>query len=240
MWEAAPHVPGERVTAAMPASVSMKVMSMDGAPVFAGVSGPAGREAVVMPTGASLLTFDAPPGVLLVQMEILDAAGRTLDRDVRDLVVGGFPGPLSFGTPAVYRARTAVELRAIVSAGNDAAPVAARQFSRAEHLVIRIPVVARSAVTPPSRCGSWARFGVVLRELPTTTIGARNEVAQVTCRWRLWHRAATPSSSCTKPRRVGPGSSRVLGDSLIPQFCSVHLVSAIFGHSRMAAGARTG
>jgi hypothetical protein len=178
VWEAAPRVPGERVVAAAPANVSMKVMKMDGTPVFEGASGPAGREAVVVSAGASQLTFDAAPGVLLVQMDVLDAAGRRLDHDVRDLVVGGFPGPLTFGTPAVYRARTAVELRAIISGGPDVAPVSSRQFSRAEHLVVRIPVSARTGGSAAVTVRLLSRFGVLLRELPTTTLGANNDVVQ--------------------------------------------------------------
>jgi hypothetical protein len=46
---------------------------------------------------------------------------------------------VAIGTPEVLRARTAKDVRAL-EASPDAVPVASRQFSRAEQLLIRVPV----------------------------------------------------------------------------------------------------
>ena len=116
------------------------------------------------------------PATLLVQMEVMDAGGRVLDRDVRDLVVTAFTAPVSFGSASVYRARSARELRG-VEEGN-ASPVASRQFSRAEHLVVRIPVAgAGAAATVRARLQS--RFGSRLRDLPVRDAGPDEGGVQV-------------------------------------------------------------
>lgn len=72
----------------------MAVTTMDGTPVCQGGVSPSGRDAVVASQRPEL-AFDAVPATLLVQMDVMDAGGRVLDRDVRDLVVTSFtaPGP---------------------------------------------------------------------------------------------------------------------------------------------------
>jgi VWFA-related protein len=164
VWEPVPGVPGERSRAQPPARVALNVSRADsGAPVFDGVVLPAGRAA----DGGSLqdarAVFELPPGRLRVQMSIEDAASHQLDTDVRDLVVGGFSGPLTLGTSRVLRARNAREYRAI--AGNpDATPVAVRQFSRAERLIVRVPVYA-SGGQPTVVVRLLSRFGAAMRNL---------------------------------------------------------------------------
>jgi len=125
-----------------------------------------------MPSGAggsigvsdrSEASFELPPGRLLVQMKIQDAGARVLDTDVRDLLVAAFNGPMTIGTAEVYRARSARELRSIVG-DRDAAPVATRQFSRADTLLIRVPVSA-SGEQPTISARLVSRFGTALRDL---------------------------------------------------------------------------
>jgi hypothetical protein len=116
-------------------------------------------------------SFELPPGRVLVQMKIQDAGARVLDTDVRDLIVGTFKGPMTVGTAEVYRARSARELRSI-SADPSAAPVAARQFSRADTLLIRVPVSA-SGEQPTVTARLVSRFGSALRDLPAAR-GAGN------------------------------------------------------------------
>ena len=175
VWEPAPRVPGGAGAPALPSRVSMSVTTMDGQPVFKGDVPPSGREAVV-PSGRPVLAFDAAPATLLVQMDVLDAAGRVIDRDARDLVVTAFTAPVSFGSAAVYRARSARELRTIGEGGS--APVAARQFSRAEHLVVRVPI-AGPAPEGTVRARLQSRFGSRLRELTVRSAGQADGVVQV-------------------------------------------------------------
>ena len=178
VWEPAPRVPGERGPVPVPARVSLSISALDGTPVFAGVATPSGRGASLGLSDPSRLSFETPPGALLVRMDVLDPAGRSLDQDVRDLVVGGFPGPLAFGTAAIYRARTPQDLRAIADAAGGAAPVASRQFSRTEHLVVRIPVVSRAGA-PRVAVRLLSRFGRPMGDLVVTRPETLEDVAQV-------------------------------------------------------------
>lgn len=182
VWEPAARVPGERAPAATPHRIRLHVTTLDGAEVFSGESMAAGIErlsAASKAGPAQWLSFEAAPGSLLLQMEILDAAGRVLDRDVRDLPVRAFATPFAFGTPHVYRARTVRELRTILDAAA-IAPVAARQFMRAEHLVVRVPLVGARDVDVSARLVSG--FGAVMRELPVTRSGDAQATAQVDLR----------------------------------------------------------
>jgi hypothetical protein len=165
VWEPSPRVPGERKTgvpARSPARVALTVSTPDGAQVFHGVVMPAGVDA----DRSSLAVFEMAPGKLRVQMSIEDGASRVLDTDVRDLVVGGFRGPLTIGSIEVLRARNAREYNAL-AADPDAAPVAARQFSRAERLIVRIPVYAAGRV-PAVSARLVSAFGAAMRDLPVT------------------------------------------------------------------------
>jgi VWFA-related protein len=178
VWEPAPRIPGERGPAVTPARVSIAVTTMDLAPVFSGVTMPSGRGSVVVSVERPQLQFDAAPGTFLVQMDVLDAAGRVIDHDVRDLVVAAFRGPLKFGSAAVYRARTARELREILDGDAATAPVASRQFSRSEQLVVRVPVISRDG-EPTVTVRLQSRFGAAMRDLPVTRVGTMKDAVQV-------------------------------------------------------------
>jgi VWFA-related protein len=172
VWEPAPIVPAGRGAAMRPARVALSITRQDdGTPVFDGVVMPSGAGSSIGVADRSEASFELPPGRLLVQMKIQDAGARVLDTDVRDLLVGAFRGPMTIGTAEVYRARSARELRAI-AADPAAAPVAARQFSRAETLLIRVPVSV-SGDQPTVSARLVSRFGSALRDLPASR-GADN------------------------------------------------------------------
>jgi hypothetical protein len=105
--------------------------------------------------------FDVKPGRLLVQIAIQDADAHLLDTDVRDVVVGGLPGPVEVGTPEVLIARSAREYREL-DADPSAVPVGTRDFTRDERLLIRVPVYGRDpsigvTATLASKLGSAMR-----------------------------------------------------------------------------------
>lgn len=175
VWEPAPRVPGTRGPVVTPSRIAMSVTTMDGAAIFQGDVPASGREAVVT-AERPILAFDAAPATLLVQLEVKDAVGRVLDRDVRDLVVTAFTAPVSFGSASVYRARSARELRSIGE--GSASPVASRQFSRAEHLVVRI-AVAGASTGAAVRARLQSRFGSRLRDLPVRAADADAGAVQV-------------------------------------------------------------
>jgi hypothetical protein len=77
-------------------------------------------------------------------MKILDVKGVVLDTDSRDLTI---PKPQTSGptiySPAVLRARSAREFRALAEDPN-AAPVPIRDFWRTDRLLIRVPALDAS------------------------------------------------------------------------------------------------
>jgi hypothetical protein len=164
VWEPAPRVPGARSRAQPPARVTMKATQADGTAVFEGVVGAATPSAT--PAGDPVqAVFDAAPGRLLVQMTIENAVAQVLDVDVRDVVISALTAQVVLGTPQVWRARNAREFRAVLE-HPEAAPSAAREFSRTERLLIRVP--AFGADTPLVSARLLSRLGVPMRDLPLT------------------------------------------------------------------------
>lgn len=163
VWEPAPRVPGDRSRAPMPARVALNVAREDtGETVFEGAVLPSNGAIDVADADDTRATFELAPGKLRVSMSIQDAASQQLDTDVRELTVGGFPGRLTLGTLQVLRARNAREFR-LVAASKEGAPVVARQFSRSERLLIRVPADSRGNV-PEVSARLVSRFGAA-REL---------------------------------------------------------------------------
>jgi VWFA-related protein len=147
VWEPAAAVPGDR-RVHVPSRIAFKALGANGTTVFEGEVRPAGA---VLPEDASgadaKAVFEVPPGRIRLEMSIEDSAAASIDTDVREIIVGDLRAPVALGTPEVLRARTARDVRAL-EANPDAVPVASREFSRAEHLVIRVPAYApRSAPT---------------------------------------------------------------------------------------------
>ena len=143
VWEPVPAVPGDRVRTGPPSLVSVKATNaIDGATVFEGEVRPANTTAPAAQDAPVEATFDVKPGRLLVQIAIRDADQHLLDTDVRDVIVGALAGPVEVGTPEVLSARSAREYRAL-DADRGAVPVATRDFSREERLLIRVPVYGR-------------------------------------------------------------------------------------------------
>lgn len=178
VWEPAPRVPGDRNSPPAPARIVLSVATLEGSPVFDGVVFPSAA-AVADPLAArrSRISFESPAGRLVVQMAIEDAASRVLDRDVRDLVVGGFGGPVTLGSSEVLRARNAREYQEL-AADPDATPVASRQFSRADRLLIRVPVF--STGDSPAVSGRLVSgLGSAMRELAVGPVPSRPSEYQI-------------------------------------------------------------
>jgi hypothetical protein len=125
VWEATGAVPGDRRVKTA-ASMDVKAVA-NGVTLFEGT----------VRDHASAV-FDVPPGRLTLTSAVQDSASQTIDHDVRDVIVRDLKGPVALGTPAVFRARTARDLRELREESSPV-PVASREFSRAESLVIRVP-----------------------------------------------------------------------------------------------------
>jgi hypothetical protein len=111
-------------------------------------------------------------------MSIEDQAAQAIDSDVRDLSVRDLNAPVVLGTAAFLRARTAREFREIEE-DPDAVPVAAREFSRTERLIIRFPSYAPTGVSLSVSARLLNRVGQALRDLPVQTGTASGEPNQI-------------------------------------------------------------
>src|SRR6266851_239408 len=146
VWEPAAQVPGDRVRHTV-SRLELTARSADGAVLFEGPVAPTGPGAIDDPaTTASRAVFDLPPGRLRLRMSIQDAASQVLDQDVRELSVRDLRGDIAIGTPEVLRARNAREFRTLDASA--AVPVASREFSRAEHLLIRFQAYGPAGASP--------------------------------------------------------------------------------------------
>jgi VWFA-related protein len=134
IWEPLPQAAGARREPA--GRVSLLAANAQGDLVFRGRS------------QDQRVEFEAPPGPLELRMSVEGATGGVLDQEIRKIAVPDLTATdAAISTPRVHRARTARELQA-VAADAAAAPVAGREFSRTERLLIRFDVYGTAA--PPT------------------------------------------------------------------------------------------
>jgi hypothetical protein len=163
VWEPAPHVPGERVRRTASRLV-LTALGGDGTVLFEGPVAPTGPAALDEPgTTPARAVFDAAPGRLRLRMAVQDAASQVIDRDVRELSIRDLRGAPALGTPEILRARNAREFRSLDAGA--AVPVAAREFSRTEHLLIRFQAYGPPGARPAVSAKLLGRMGQVVRDL---------------------------------------------------------------------------
>jgi VWFA-related protein len=173
VWEPAARVPGERVRH-LAARLTLTALGPDGKPVFEGPVIPAGPGTFDTGEGVpARAVFDVAPGRVRIRMAIEDASLQQIDSDVRSIFVRDLHDerdPVVLGTPEVLRARTALEQRSL-EADPDAPPVASREFSRTERLVIRVPAYAPDGA-PTLSATLMSRMGQAMRTLTVTAPSA--------------------------------------------------------------------
>jgi hypothetical protein len=180
VWEPAVRVPGDR-TRHVAARLTLTALGADGKPVFEGAVLPAGPG--TFETGERVQTravFDVPPGRVRIRMSIEDMGQQVIDSDVRTIMVRDLQRrsePVVLGTPEILRARNARELRSL-DADPDAAPVAAREFSRTERLVIRVPAYAPDGPATLSAT-LMSRTGQAMRPLEVTSPARPGGTSQI-------------------------------------------------------------
>jgi hypothetical protein len=140
-------------------------LGTDDSVVFSGPILPSSSTAAGEAEGAAArAVFDAPPGRLRLRMKIEDEAAQQIDTDVRDLALRDWR-VVAIGTPEVLRTRNALEFRT-VDADPSATPVASREFSRAERLIIRFPTYAPAGDRQTVTARLLGRTGQPIRDLP--------------------------------------------------------------------------
>jgi VWFA-related protein len=163
VWEPSPSVPGSKRPT--PARVRLKALGADDATLFDGPVTPTGplRPDVSGDAGARAV-FEVPPGVVRLRMSIENEGEQAIDSDVRDISIRDLSASVVLGTPEVFRGRTARDFRAFDSA-SDATPVASREFSRTERLLIRLPAYAPAAAPLTVSARLMNRKGQLIRDL---------------------------------------------------------------------------
>jgi VWFA-related protein len=155
VWEPSGAVPGDR-RVKVPARLAVKAVGVDGKTAFEGTV--AERSSAV---------FDVPPGRVTFTSAVEDSASQTIDSDLRDVMVRDLKGAVVLGTPEVFRARTARDMREIRE-DPKAVPAVAREFSRAEQLQIRVP--AYPSAQPPTLSATLiSPAGQAMRQLTVGT-----------------------------------------------------------------------
>jgi hypothetical protein len=140
VWEAIARPPGSAARASeVPARLSVTAVAPDGAPYFRGRTPDAVQ---APPTSGSAaggaVSFDAAPGKMQLRLAVESAESDVLDSEIREVAVPDLTAPdAGLATPLVFRARTVREYQQMRS-DPTARPTAAREFSRAERVYLRV------------------------------------------------------------------------------------------------------
>jgi VWFA-related protein len=120
-----------------------------------------------VPAAPHRISFEAPPGKLEMRLTIQEAgSGGTLDQEVRSITVPDLTAPqAAISTPRVFRARTAREYQTLV-ADAAAVPIAVREFSRTERLLIRFDAYAAGGEQAQPTAVLLNRAGQKMSDIP--------------------------------------------------------------------------
>jgi hypothetical protein len=179
VWEPAPRAPGDRRTEE-PARVSLMALSDSGfafrgrvpdvalaatTPSVGAAAAAAGATGAAAPRQPSRVTFDAPPGKIQLRMSVEGTASQVLDSETREISVPDLTAPqTSLGTPEVFRARTVREYQQLKT-DPDAVPIAGREFSRNDRVLIRAPAYGPGGTTPTVTAKLLNRAGQPMMDL---------------------------------------------------------------------------
>jgi VWFA-related protein len=166
VWEPNSRTPGDAAASRSdpPARVSVTAVAPDGSPYYRGkVDGTPASGAT--PAKGGQISFDANPGKLQMRLSVEGSMSQVLDTETREMTVPDLTGPQAMlGTPAIYRART---LRDFQTLKTDAAatPIATREFSRTDRVLIRVPAYGSS---PQVTVRLLNRAGQSMSDVPVT------------------------------------------------------------------------
>ena len=170
VWEPIPTSPGDRTAAGEePARVSLTAVGPDGAPYFRGrvPSAPpaATAGAGAAPRPPTRVTFDVNPGTMQLRMSVEGVASQVLDAETRDIAIPDLTvAHAALGTPQVFRGRTVRDYQ-LLKADAGAIPLATREFSRTDRLLIRVPTYGPGGTTPSLNAHLLNRAGSAMNEL---------------------------------------------------------------------------
>jgi hypothetical protein len=100
-----------------------------------------------------------------LRVSVESASSEVLDSEIREIAVPDLTAPQTpIGTPAVYRARTVRELQQL-KADAQASPTAAREFTRADRVFLRVPTYGDGAAAPTLTARLLNRAGQPMADL---------------------------------------------------------------------------
>ena len=174
VWEALP-TPKDGRAQDTAANVVLTVTSAaDGSPVFRGPvtpaapAEPATAGSATAASATAAVTFPASPGQLDMRMVVENARGQVIDSTTQSITVPDYAKTqVSFGTPRVYRARTAREAL-LVRNNPEAVPTAMREFSRGERIMMRFDAYATNGAKPEVTARLLNRAGTSMADVPLT------------------------------------------------------------------------
>jgi VWFA-related protein len=174
-WEPGRGLGGARRSTAT--RVTLKATGKDGAVLFNGPLEPVRGigENIGAPDRAE---FDAPTGVVQLDMAILGDRGEQLDIDARDVEVPDLkPRRTLLLPPVVLAARSAREFR-VATGEIDASPDPSREFRRTDRLLIRVPALSASPDPPRVTAQLLNRTGQKIWDLVSVPGHAGTSVSQ--------------------------------------------------------------
>jgi VWFA-related protein len=158
VWEPLPKTPGDvaAARAEAPVRVSLMAVGPDGSPYYRGK------------IDAHTISFDVNPGKVQLRVAVEGSSSQVLDTEMRDMTVPDLTAPqAALGTPVVFRARTLRDFN-LMKADAAAVPVAAREFSRTDRVLVRIPVYGPGGTTPTVSVHLLNRSGQAMSEIPVS------------------------------------------------------------------------
>jgi hypothetical protein len=169
VWEPIPKTPGDVVSArSEPASrVSVMAVGSDGSPYYRGkVEGTPASGA--MPAKGGMVSFEVNPGKVQVRLSVEGSMSQVLDTETRELTVPDLTSPQAMlGTPAIYRARTLRDFQ-ILKTDAAAVPVATREFTRTDRVLVRVPTYGPGDSVPKLAVHLLNRAGQSMSEVPVS------------------------------------------------------------------------
>lgn len=160
VWEPIARPPGTQVRASeTPARLSVTAVAPDGSPYYRGrtpdtaasassTASPA--SATTAPAGGAV-SFEAAPGKMQLRLAVEGPDAEVLDSEVREVAVPDLTAPdAGMATPEVFRARTVREYQQM-RADAKARPTAAREFTRAERVYLRVSLYGSTGTSLTAR-----------------------------------------------------------------------------------------
>ena len=164
---------GPRAAGEAPSRVMLTATAPDGSSVFRGRVGleegataPADTAGSAAPAAGASVSFTTVPGPVEMRMVVENARGQVIDSTTQTITAPDYAKTqVSFGTPRIYRARTAREML-LLRNNLEAPPSATREFSRAERMLVRFDAYAAGGAKPEVTAKLLNRAGVTMSRRP--------------------------------------------------------------------------